>query len=130
MIKKSVLIWLSIIPLAIINGIFREKVLTPLIGAEYSLPLSGVTLSLLILIISFLFIPKLGRGTFRIYWQIGLLWVVLTLLFETVMGLFIGKTFYEIVNAYDITTGNLWLFVVLFIGCTPQLVAKFQNLAV
>ena len=128
MIKKSILIWLSIIPLAILNGIFREEVLTDWLGAEYSLPISGITLSLLILIISFLFIPKLGRGTTKTYWLIGLLWVALTLLFETGMGLFMGKTFYEIVNAYDVTTGNLWLFVVLFIGCTPQLVAKFKNL--
>lgn len=130
MIKKSILIWLLIIPLAILNGIFREEVLTALVGAEYSLPISGITLSILILIISFLIIPKLGRGTSKSYWLIGLLWVSLTLLFESGMGLFMGKTLYEVVNAYDITTGNLWLFVVLFIGCVPQLVARFKNLLI
>lgn len=60
MIQKSIRIWLSFISLAIINAGIREKALTPLIGAEYSLPISGIMLIALIFLVSLVFITKLG----------------------------------------------------------------------
>ena len=123
MIKKSIFIWLLIIPLGILNGALREKILVPLIGAEYALPVSGIILCILIFMVSFIFIPRLGNGTSETYWRMGFLWLVLTLIFETGLGFLMGKTFGEILKAYDITTGNLWLLVVIMTGCMPRLVA-------
>lgn len=127
MIKKTIFIWLSIIPLAILNAGLREKVLTPLIGTEYSLAISGITLIIFIFIVTFILLPKLGKGKPKVYWQIGFLWIMLTLIFETSMGIFMGNTFEQIVNAYDITNGNLWLLVVIFIGFAPRLVAHMKH---
>jgi hypothetical protein len=121
MIKKSIFIWLSIIPLAILNAGFRERIFTPLIGSKYSLPISGITLCILIFIVSMIFTPKLGKGDPKTYGYMGLLWVSLTLIFETGIGFLMEKTVNEILKAYDITTGNLWLLVVIFIGCAPRL---------
>lgn len=58
----------------------------------------------------------------------GLLWVILTIIFETSINLIIGKNFVEIVKAYNITTGNLWLLVMISIGCLPRLVARIKHL--
>ena len=128
MIKKSILIWLSIIPLAILNGILRESVIAPLIGMKYALPVSGISLCLLIFIVSLIFIPKLGKGTKKTYWIIGGLWTSLTILFETIMGLASGNNFDEMIKAYDITTGNLWLLVVIFVGIIPLRIAKIKRI--
>lgn len=128
MIAKSILIWISIIPLAFINAGLRELVFTPLIGAKHSLPISGLTLSVLILVVSFIFIPKLGNATYRTYWLIGFLWMFLTIIFETVMSLFSEKTLNDIIKAYDIRTGNLWLFVVIVVSCAPSLIARVRHL--
>jgi hypothetical protein len=128
MIKKSILIWLSIIPLAILNGAFRETFLTPWLGESYAQPISGIILLLLLFIISFIFIPRIGKGEQKTYWKIGVLWVVLTIVFETTFGLSIGMTFAELLKAYDITTGNLWLIIVVFTGIVPWLVAKKRKL--
>ena len=128
MIKKSILIWLSIIPLAILNGILRESVIAPLIGMKYALPVSGISLCLLIFIVSLIFIPKLGKGTKKTYWIIGGLWTFLTILFETIMGLASGNNFDEMIKAYDITTGNLWLLVVIFVGIIPWRIAKIKRI--
>ena len=127
MILKSMLIWLSIIPLAIANGALREGLLTPLIGDKFAYPISGIILCILIFIVSFIFIPKLGKGTKKTYLTIGLLWFFSTVIFETVLGLFEGIAFIEIINAYNITTGNLWLIVVIFTGIAPFLVAKIKK---
>ncbi len=128
MIKKSLLIWLAIIPLAILNGGLRDKVINPLIGAKYGLPLSGILLCILIFILCYFCIPRIGKGTAKKYWIIGLLWILLTIAFETVFGLLTGDTLSVLVKAYDITTGNIWLLVVLFTGVAPWLTAKMRKL--
>ena len=128
MIKKSILIWLSIIPLAILNGGLREAFLTPWLGENYAQPISGITLCLLIFIVSLIFIPRIGKGEQKTYWKIGILWIVLTIAFETIFGLVMGNSFDELLKAYDITTGNLWLLIVLFIGIAPYLTAKIKQL--
>jgi len=128
MIKKSILIWLSIIPLAILNGAFRETFLIPWIGEFYAQIISGIYLCLLIFLISFIFIPKIGKGGEKTYLKIGVLWILLTIVFETILGLVTGMNFSEIFKAYDVTTGNLWFFVVLFTGVVPWLMAKVKRI--
>ena len=127
MLLKSILVWLSIIPLAILNGGLRDTFITPLIGENFSRPISGFTLCCLIFIVSFIFVPRLGNGVKKIYIQMGILWVLLTIIFETVFGLLQGNNFNEIINAYDLTTGDLWLIVVIFIGFVPYLTAKIKR---
>lgn len=115
-----------IIPAAILNGGIREKILAPLLGS-YALPVSGITLCLIIFLISLIFMPKIGKGSKKTYARIGLLWLILTVLFETALGLVLGQTIPEIMKAYDVTTGNLWLLVVLFIGFVPLLTSKTKK---
>jgi hypothetical protein len=52
----------------------------------------------------------------------------LTLVFETILGLALGNSMSEVLKEYDITTGNLWLFVVVFIGFAPWLTAKNRRI--
>jgi hypothetical protein len=128
MIKKSMLIWLSITPLAILNGGFRQYALEPLVGEKYARPISGLILCFLIFIVSFIFIPKLGKGTVKTYLLIGVLWVFSTIIFETILGLLFGMSISEIIQAYNISTGNLWLIVVVFVGVVPLLIAKIKRI--
>ena len=128
MIKKSLLIWLAIIPLAILNGGLREMVINPLIGEKYAQPLSGVLLCFILFVVCYFFIPRIGQGTAKTYWIIGLWWIILTVLFETGFGLLTGDTLEELIKAYDVTTGNLWLLVFLLTGAAPWLTAKARNL--
>ena len=128
MLFKSILLWLSMFPLAILNGALRDKVIAPLIGMGYAKPLSGLTLCLLIFIVSLIFISKLGKGSRKDYVLMGLLWLLLTIIFETAMGLSLGNSYEEIVSAYNITTGDLWLLVVLFVGILPYLSAKIKHI--
>ena len=127
MVKKSMLVWLLFVPLAILNGALREGVIEPWLGAKYANPISVLILCILVLIVSYIFIPRLGRGSNRTYITIGVLWVFATVIFETVLGLLMGITINEIIDAYNITTGNLWLIVVIFIGIVPLLIAKIKR---
>jgi len=127
MYKKAILIWLVIIPLAILNGALREAILLPLLG-DFALPISCILLCILIFIVSIIFISRLGKCSKKNYITVGFLWIVLTVIFEFLLGFSMGNSFAELVNAYDITTGNLWLFVVLFTGISPLLAAKSRRI--
>jgi len=116
-----------IIPLAFINGAFREIFLENRIEI-YANPVSCVILCVLAYLVSYFLLPRLGIGAIKTYLRIGLLWLMLTLVFETVLGFLMGNSFKEIINAYNITTGNFWLFVVIFIGFVPILVAKTKKI--
>ena len=128
MIKKSFFIWLALVFLAILNGALRETVVNPLIGERYGLPLSGVLLCIFLFVLCWFCIPRIGRGTAKTYWIIGLWWIIWTVLFETGFGLLTGDSIAALIKAYDITTGNLWLLVVSFTGIAPWLTAKMRKL--
>jgi len=128
MIKKSIFIWLSIIPLAILNGGLREAVLSPRLEENCAQIVSGLILLLLIFFVTLIFIPRIGKGEQKMYWKIGLLWIALTVIFETVLGLAMGNSLGDLLKAYDITTGNLWLIIVVFTGVVSWLTAKIRRI--
>ena len=68
------LIWVMIIPIAIINGGFREYVLVKLGGL--ALPLSGIILSICIFIVAYLLVPKIKNCVKRDYIFFGVMWFV------------------------------------------------------
>ena len=127
--SKAAGIWLIIVIAAILNGFIREKALTPLFGTQTSLPLSGITLSLLIIIIAYFLIPSIGKQHSQVYLLIGLLWVILTLSFEYLFGYFVsGKSLAEINQVFKLKDGNLFTVAVLISAVAPWLVAKFKGI--
>lgn len=119
---KSAAVWLAIVPCAILNGALREGVLRPMLGESVALPVSGLLLMGIILLLSWLFIPRLGTQGHPIpAWRIGLLWFVLTVAFETGAGIAQGADLSALLHNYDMSHGNLWPLVVLFTGCAPRL---------
>ncbi|WP_372882651.1 hypothetical protein [Psychromonas sp.] len=126
---KAIGIWLVIVIAAIFNGLFREKILTPLIGARFSLPVSGLLLSLLVLSVAFLFIPLLNEQQQSVYFAVGMLWVALTLAFEFLFGHFVlGKSWQEIILVFDFRKGELFVVVLLITAVSPWLAAKARGI--
>lgn len=125
MVLKALGIWLLMAVLAVLNGTFREMVLMPLGGRKLAEPASGILLSLRIFFLTWLSIPRLGRLQPYHYWFVGCLWLVTTVLFEFTFGRFVaGKTWGQLLEAYDPTTGNLWIFVLLVMLVSPYLAAR------
>ena len=127
-ILRSLLVWVLIIPLAILNGGFRDKVLMSWLGEQAALPVSGILLCILILIVTVLLLHKLVKGDSKIYCTIGIVWVFFTIGVEFVIGSIMNNSIEEMLSAYDITTGNLWLLVVIFTGFSLCLSAKIRKI--
>ena len=119
------LIWVMIIPIAIINGGFREHVLVKLGGL--ALPLSGIILSICIFIVAYLLVPKIKNCVKRDYIFFGVMWFVLTNLFDLSAYIKEGEGFAGLLQSYNIFTGNTWLLVVLTALFAPMIVMKIKE---
>ena len=126
-IMKSLIIWLCFIPVAILNGGLREYVLTKAIGEKWALPISGITLSVCIFLITWLLLPLVTKAiTSKDCWLVGICWGVLTIAFEFIAGFADGNTMTEFLAAYNPLTGNLWLLVLATTFLSPIVTKNFR----
>lgn len=122
-------IWCIMVLCAILNGLLRENILNPWLGNDIALPVSGLILSLLVLLVTWLFIPLFGIQQPRIYWLIGGLWISMTLAFEFLFGRFVvGNSWQDIFQVFNITQGNLFLLALLVTAIAPWLMARSRGL--
>ena len=127
-VVKTLPVWLMIIPLATLNGMARDYLMQPLLGV-FALPVSGLTLCVLVLTLTWLFVPRLGIKDLRQLALVGLVWALLAIVFECLLGFALGRSWADLLAAYDVSSGNLWLLVVVCVGCAPWLAAKMRGLA-
>ena len=124
-VLKSLPVWLCFIPVAILNGGLREYVLVEAIGEEWSLPVSGIILSVCIFLITWMLLPRMIKAfASKDGWLIGVGWALLTIAFEFAAGLAGGSTVSELLSAYNTVSGHFWLLV---FGCAlflPKLLKK------
>ena len=129
LLLKTIGIWLIIVILAILNGAIREKLLTPNIGSSIALPMSGLLLSILILLVAFVTMPFFGSSESKTYIFIGAIWFLLTLSFEFLFGHFVvGKSWHEIIKVFDIKKGDLFTVTLFATLISPWLSAKLRGL--
>ncbi len=127
-ILRILAVWVLFIPLAILNGAVREGILVHLLGSQTALPLSGVLLSCLVFLTTYLLYPFL-KATPRQSWAIGSIWLFLTILFEFGFGHFVmGKPWGVLLQQYDVQGGNLWVLVLFVILVAPYLSGKLRGL--
>lgn len=126
---KGTGIWLLIMLAAVANGMLREALLEPALGTAAALPLSGILLTLIIFVMSWLFAPVIGRTGTSTWLAVGLLWVTLTLAFEYLFGHFVaGIPSGEISRVFDVRGGNLFSLALLAACLSPWLAARLRGL--
>ena len=125
---KAMLVWLVILVLAALNGLLRESVLVPRLGAIQGMVLSGALLSCIVLMAAYVLVPWVGARGATQFLLIGAGWLVFTLIFEFSFGLSRGEEFSAILEAYTFEGGNLWPVVLLVTAISPWLIAKLRGL--
>ena len=121
---QAIGIWFLIIPLAIINGGLRENVLVKL--GDIALPLSGIILSVCIFIVAYLLIPRIKNCELKDYIIFGVIWFILTNLFDLFVYISEGGGIKQLLNSYNFLDGNLWILVVITTLVSPILVSKIK----
>jgi hypothetical protein len=124
---KALVIWFGILVLAVANGVLREFVLIPAFGTPAALVLSGLLLSALIIGVVYLSFPWLQISRPVQLCVVGLGWIVLTLVFEFSFGLWQGKSWSELLEAYTFKGGNIWPVVLAATALAPYIAAKLRG---
>ncbi|QTD44525.1 hypothetical protein [Ottowia testudinis] len=126
---KSVAVWFFILLAAIANGDFRERFLLATLGTSNAFFLSGITLSLMILTITFFALPWIQAKDSIELITIGALWLALTLAFEFGAGYFLmGKSWPQLLEGYMFKDGNIWPIVLLVAAIAPSVMEKVRKM--
>jgi hypothetical protein len=114
-------LWLPMIVIAFVNATLRELVIT-----KYASPLRANQWSTIVLVffcaiyVYYVF-PFLRIDSGRQAFLVGLIWVVLTIIFEFALGRFSHKSWNELLIQYDVTSGNLWPLFLVCLFLMPYL---------
>ena len=108
-------IWFIFVILAILNGVFRNSVITPKIGEYGGHIISTIILISVILIVTYIFIGNIKIAyTNTNLLLVGTLWLVLTVLFEFIFGHYVvGNSWNTLLADYNILKGRVWSLVLL-----------------
>ena len=130
---RAFLVWLVIIAAEMVHGILRGVLLVPIVGdlpARKIGVLIGALLigALLIFAVAYLFIRWIAAQTKPQFLTVGLLWVLLTLLFEIGLGrLVLGLPWERITEDYGVTRGGFMGVGLLFMAAAPWLAAWLRG---
>ena len=122
---QAIGIWFLIVPLAILNGGLRENILVKL--GSIALPLSGIILSICIFVVAYLLIPKIKNCKQTDYFVFGIIWFILTNLFDLFMYISEGGGIKDLLGSYNFLTSNLWILVVITTFVSTIVVSRIKN---
>jgi|SRR5690606_9059121 len=124
---KYFLLWLPMILIAVLNGTARDLGYKKYLGELLARQLSTIVLIIVFGIYIGLVLQKYPPANLGQSVKIGILWLVLTLLFEFGLGLAGGKSWAELLSDYNILQGKLWVLVPLWVAVAPYLFYIWNN---
>lgn len=121
-------IWLLLVATETVHGIVRRFLLEPQLGDFRARQVGVFTGALLIVLVFGLTLGWLGSHSRRRWWQLGVLWLALTLAFELAIGRAVGLSWERISSDFDPRRGGLLAFGMLVIAIAPRIVAARRGL--
>lgn len=129
MLPRSLIVWLLLIAAEILHGIARAVFLVPHVGQFRSNQIGVFTGSLIVLMITLVFIRWIGASRSSQLLRIGLLWGVLTLAFEILFGRFVvGASWERIASDYNVLDGGLMPFGIVVLVLSPWIAGKVRGI--
>lgn len=124
---RALAVWVLIAVTESVHGTLRQLFLSPLIGDLRARQISVFTGSALIFLIGFLLIRWIGAARTRTLLKVGLLWLVLTLIFEVSLGRVLGVDWRRILADYDLRHGGLMVIGMVVLLFTPLVAARLKQ---
>lgn len=129
MIRRAMLAWLLMIPVAILNGGLRQSVFVPAVGELRGHQLSVLTGSAAFFAVIYALLHR-DAARYSDRWLLGLggVWVAATVIFEFGFGHWVmGNSWSRLLADYNIFAGRLWTVVLAVIGVAPLLVKRIAT---
>jgi hypothetical protein len=126
---KSFGIWIILAVSAIVVAAFRVGVLLPQFREQTAHQLGTVLYLIVQFIIIYLFIRKMSIKDVKTLLGIGILWVVITVIFEFAFGHYVmGHSWQKLFDDYNLFNGRLWVLVLLNNIVAPLISGKIFEL--
>jgi hypothetical protein len=125
---RAFLVWLVIVVAESVHGTLRQLFLAPLVGDFPARRIAFFVGMLLIFLIAYFFIRWIDAPSVKSLFAIGLLWAILTLLFEFSSGFFVlGYSRERMFEDYDVSRGGMMGAGLLFMLFVPYLAARWRG---
>ncbi len=126
---RGFVVWLVIIVAESLHGTARELWLKPLVGDFRARQIAFFSGMALILLVALLFVRWLRAESQRQLLHVGLLWALLTLVFEFALGLIVlGYSWRRMGEDYNLARGGLMGLGVIWLLFAPLLAARLRGL--
>ena len=123
MLARAGAVWFGIMLMAILNGAFRDVMLTPRLGDLGARAVSCLTLASVIVIVTWISLPWIRPISTADAWRIGSMWLTMTLIFEFGAGHYVfGTPWTALLADYKILAGRLWILVLIATLAAPAMV--------
>jgi hypothetical protein len=125
---RAIIVWLLLMGAEVIHGTIRTLLLAPVVGDFRSRQIGVFTGSIIILAVVFLSIGWIGaKGKALI--AVGVLWLVLTLMFEISLGHFVfGYPWERVVADFNVPKRGLLPIGLLIMAFSPVIAARIRKL--
>jgi hypothetical protein len=121
--RRWVVAWVGAPVLAIINGAARELAYKDQVGESTANQISVAPLIALLAIYFWVLQRRWPLATTRDALSVGAIWAGLSVLFEFGFGHYVeGDSWTDLFKTYDVTAGNLWILIPLWIAAGPAVV--------
>lgn len=118
-------LWVLMAAVAVANGIFREAVIVPRIGDNAGHVVSTAILVVAILVVSASYFHRSSIAFTRAELVlVGVVWTVLTVGFEFLIGYLEGTPVAVTLGQYDVLAGRVWIVVPLTLLVAPLVLGR------
>lgn len=121
-------LWFMFVVLAILNGTVRNFLYAPYVGELLAHQISTLILSVLFVIVGYLYLGKTAVKTDdRVLLKGGALILLMTVLFEFGFGHYVmGNSWEKLFADYNLFAGRIWLVVLITILFMPLIVKRLK----
>lgn len=130
MYVRYVLCWFLLAVVTIINGVLREGTFGKSVSDLAAHQISTLTAIVFTGIVVWLFHRAWPLETANQAWTIGLLWFVMTILFEFGFGHFVaGHSFSRLFADYKLFQGRVWVLFLVWLAVMPYFFFRLSQAA-
>jgi len=125
---RGIAAWFLIIAVETVHGVIRTLLIEPALGDLRARQVGVFIGSALIIAVSLITVRWIGARSAHELLMIGVIWVILTVVFEFILGFFVaGLSIDRILSDYDLSRGGLMVFGLLIMLAAPYTAAYLRG---
>jgi len=127
MFGKYLAAWLGLVVLGLVNASIRQVAYARYVSELAAHQISTLTLCILVGLYAWVLGGLLRLQSPGQALEIGLMWMVLTIIFEFGFGHYVaGASWDKLLRAYNILEGRVWGLFILWVGLAPWVIYRMR----